>query len=394
MSDRPVVHVSPMGNLGNLMIQYMVARAIADFSGPARLSAIGLPLFGLEHAPIEGNFPATEVVTTHRVAVDRLAHALAAGRLQRVDIRTYGQRVENFLPAQAYRPVFSISGLEAQATQTGPDEVLCNIRQGDILDAHHPDYVLIPIDFYAMIVAESGLRPVFMGQLDESAYLLALRARFPDARFIPSAGPAADFERIRRSRFVIPAISTFSWLAAWLSDAERIFMPVLGLFNPLQNRGVNLLPIWDARFRFYVFPVHYAAPVAGFEQAHASIRGLWRQLPPEQLGELLHRLPPPRQKPTYLAAFDDNFYRQTHRDVAQAILEGHLPNARHHYETCGFAEGRAGFHLDRAWYCKEYPIAAVEIGQGEYWDPEHHWLETGRERNYRRTPECKRNQPC
>jgi hypothetical protein len=50
----------------------------------------------------------------------------------------------------------------------------------------------------------------------------------------------------------------------------------------------------------------------------------------------------------------------------------------------GFDEGRTGFALDRAWYCRTYPIAAVEIAQGEYWDADHHYLEAGRDRGYRR----------
>jgi hypothetical protein len=380
--EHPVVHVSRMGNLGNQMIQYMVARAVADHAGPARLSGIGLPSFGLHHPPIDGDFPATEIVTSHRVEVDRLARALAAGRLQRVDIRTYGQRLENFLPAQAYRNVFTADA--PQANGAAADELLCNIRQGDILDGHHPDYVLLPVDFYAALVEQTGLRPVFMGQLETSPYLDALRARFPAARFVPSAGAATDFERIKRARFIVPAISTFSWLAAWLSEAERIFLPVLGLFNPAQNRGVDLLPLHDPRYRFFQFPLHYASPVAFIDAAHASLRGLWRQMTPAALAALLAQIPPPRQKPKYLAAFDEGFYRNSHADIAAAVAEGHLPSGRYHYEMSGFDEGRIAFALDRAFYCREYPIAALEIAEGKCHDPEHHWLELGQDRGYRR----------
>jgi hypothetical protein len=317
-------------------------------------------LFGLHLPPIDGDFPATEIVTAPRVEVDRLARALATGRLQRVDIRTYGQRIENFLPAQAYRAVFTAAAPDAQGAADG--ELLCNIRQGDILDGHHPDYVLLPIDFYAELVELTGLRPTFMGQLEDSPYVDALRTRFPAARFVASAGAATDFERIRRSRYIVPAISTFSWLAAWLSDAERIFMPVLGLFNPAQNRGVDLLPLWDSRYRFFQFPVHYAAPVTGFAAAHAALHGLWRHLQPNCLAALLHRRPPPREKARFCAAFDEAFYRTEYPDIAAAIDAGHLPSG----------------------YCRRYPVAAMEIAQGAFWDPEHHWIGAGRERGYRR----------
>jgi hypothetical protein len=381
----PVVHISPMGNLGNQMIQYMAARAVAEFAGPARLSCVNLPPFGILHPVIEGDFPVTKIVTRPHVEVDRLAHALASGQLQRVDIRTYAQRIDNFLPAQAYRPAFAAREGVA-AAGAGDDELLCNIRQGDILDGHHPDYVLIPLAFYADLAARTGLRLVFMGQLEDSLYMAALRARFADARFVPSAGAAVDFERIRQSRFIVPAISTFSWLAAWLSDAERIYLPVLGLFNPLQNRSVDLLPLRDPRYVFYQFPVHYGVPVAEFAAAGAAVAGLWRQLQVAELAALMHRIPAVRLKPQYLAAFDEGYYRAAHPDIAQAVADGHLPSGRHHYESCGFDEGRIAFALDRAWYCQTYPIAAVEIADGGWQDPEQHWLEVGRGRGYHATP--------
>ena len=77
--------------------------------------------------------------------------------------------------------------------------------------------MLIPPDFYEALLAETGLAPVFMGQIEDTPYLRTLRTRFPKARFLPSLGAAMDFARIRAARFIVPSISTFSWLAAWLS---------------------------------------------------------------------------------------------------------------------------------------------------------------------------------
>jgi hypothetical protein len=382
MRPTPVIHISTMGNLGNQMIQYAAAHALAARLGAARFSNVNLPPFGILHPVIAGDFPASDIVTGHTVELDRLAAALAAGTLQRVDIRTYAQRMENFLPPQAYAAVFRQRGPVPDTA--GPDELLCNIRQGDILDGHHPDYVLIPPDFYAELAAETGLRPVFMGQLEDTPYLRALRTRFPQARFLPSLGAAADFARIRHARHIVPAISTFSWMAAWLSEADSIFQPVLGLLNPAQNRGVNLLPLDDPRYRFTQFPIHYGFKVAHHAAAHAALRGLWRFMPADRLRALLARVPPPRQKAQYLAAFDETYYQAVNPDIAQAVAAGHLPSGRHHFEMCGFDEGRSAFALDRGWYCRTYPIAAVEIAQGDFWDADQHYLEVGRDRGYRR----------
>ena len=104
---------------------------------------------------------------------------------------------------------------------------------------------------------------------------------------------------------------------------------------------------------------------------------------PNCLATLLHRTPPSRQKAHFCAAFDEAFYRAAHPDIAGAIEAGHLPSGRYHYETCGFDEGRAAFALDRAAYCRRYKVAAMEVAQGDFWDPEHHWIEVGRARGYR-----------
>ncbi|MCC6736670.1 MAG: hypothetical protein IT534_11175 [Bauldia sp.] len=48
------------------------------------------------------------------------------------------------------------------------------------------------------------------------------------------------------------AVSTFSWLATWLSPrAETIALPVAGLFHPAARPDIDLLPIDDQRYRLY-----------------------------------------------------------------------------------------------------------------------------------------------
>ena len=375
-----LIQVSPMGNVGNRMIQYLAALALASRVPDARVVQIHLPEWGIQIPPVPDNGDRTEVVTTPAIELDRLAAALRAGALDRVDVRTYAQRVGNFLLPAAYRELFPAPAVQG----TGEGELLCNIRQGDILDARHPDYVLLPIEFYADLTAQTGLAPVFMGQLDESVYLHALRARFPAARYLPSQGPVADFACIRASRHIVPAVSTFSWLAAWLSEAQTIHLPVAGLFNPAQARSTDLVPLDDPRYRFIAFPHHYAVPVACFAEAHAAIRRLWREMRPDALRALLSRTPPQRDPDAYLAAYDEVGYLLLYRDVAGAVTGGHMPDGRHHFVRYGFAEGRLPFLMDGARYCTAYPIAAIELAQGEAWDPADHWIRFGRERGYQR----------
>ena len=380
MSRQPVIQVSPMGAVGNRMIQYIAALALAARVPGVRLEKVHLYEWGIQIPPTPTDPTRTIVATDPVLDLVGMAAALREGAADCVEIRTYAQRMGNFLPHGAYRDLFG-GPSDAGA---GPDELLCNIRQGDVLDARHPDYVLIPIDFYAELVERTGLRPVFMGQLEQTPYMDALRARFPQARYQPSQGAIADFAYIRGSRAIVPAVSTFSWLAAWLSDANRIFMPVLGLFHPLQARSTQLLPLDDPRFRFTLFPHHYAVPVADFAAAHASIRGLWRAMPADRLRRLLTAKVPQRDPGAHVAAFDESFYLNRYGDIAEAVAGGGLPSGAHHYRHFGFREERDPCAVDRAWYCQTYPIAAVELGQGDAFDPVDHWITLGRERGYRR----------
>ncbi len=376
----PVVQVNPMGALGNRMIQYLAALALVARVPGARLAKIHLPEWGIQVPPDDEATEPSVVVRAAALDLAGLADALRSGALRRVVIETYAQRLGNFLPPASYRGLFGGPG----GRGAGEGELLCNIRQGDILDGHHADYVLLPIDFYAEVIERTGLAPVFMGQLEPSPYMDALRARFPHARYVPSQGAAADFATIRASRHVVPAVSTFSWLAAWLSDAQSVHMPVVGLFHPLQARATDLLPLDDARFQFTVFPFFHAVPVAGFAAAHAAVRQLWRLMPADAVRALMARVAPARERGATLAVFDEGFYLARYPDVAASVAGGHMPSGRHHFEFCGFEEGREAVRVDAAWYCAAYPIAAVELGEGVARSAAEHWVSVGRARGYRR----------
>ena len=99
-------------------------------------------------------------------------------------------------------------------------------------------------------MSEAGLQPVFVEQLEDNWYDRVLRDQFRNAHYL-SGGPIEDFQTMRGARHMVLAVSSFSWLAAWLSDrAEVIHMPVAGLFNPAQRSDIDLLPEADPRWHF------------------------------------------------------------------------------------------------------------------------------------------------
>jgi hypothetical protein len=63
-----------------------------------------------------------------------------------------------------------------------------------------------------------------------------------------------DFDFVLASRNIALSVSSFGWWPAWLSDAETIFYPLAGIFDPgwtgQKKRRIDLAPRGDARFRF------------------------------------------------------------------------------------------------------------------------------------------------
>jgi hypothetical protein len=379
----PVFHLEPKGQLANLMIEYMVALKFADMAGGCRISNIAMPAWGIAHPPEASPGPTVVERREQRIDLTGFADQLWAGKIRRVEWSGFGQRMENFLPPARYRTVFA-SPFKAPMGY-GPEYLVCPIRAGDILDASNPDYVLTPVEFYRDIVALTGLIPVFIGQTQPNAYMDRIRAAFPDAIVrAPQDDPLVDFETIRQSRNLVIGVSTYSWLASWLSPtADTIFLTVSGLFNPMQKTDVDLLPFGDDRYKFFLFPINYAVRLEHHAELHRRIAPYWRQMSHAALRQLFDAAPRfPRDRDQALDAFDPAFYLANNRDVAAVAEELGPGFARDHYAQHGFPERRLPFRLDPVWYASQYPLAAFEVAQGDYVEFAQHYMMIGKARGY------------
>ncbi len=381
---RPVVHLFPVGDIGNQMIRAMAALRIAREVEDCRLSNIQLPQWGMNHPnipPSGGLSVRFDHPRIMELPAEQMVQNLRAGNLERVEIASYAQHMRNFLPVEAYRESFPDLG--ADAPSFGADSIVINIRGGETLREAHPDYTLVPVEFYREIVSASKLQPVFMGQLEENPYLAELRGAFPQATFIPSRGPLHDFSLIRRAHNIVVAVSTFSWCAAFLSRAARVVLPVTGFYSPAQFPEIDLLPLEDARYEFHLFPVNYAVPVEEFARAHRAIQGHWRRVTPDELAAIRRRWPRvPVDKERFVELFDTQYYLSTYPDVRAAVSSGARASALDHYVKEGFYQRRLPFRFDRVAYVRKYVDVAVAIAAGEYAHPLHHFVERGRDAGY------------
>jgi hypothetical protein len=384
--SRPVFHLEPMGRLANLMIQYMVAMKFATMVDDCRISNIAIPAWGIDHPLIDpsgGN--EIEIANKEQhINLSGLADQVRQGEISRVAWTGFGQRMENFLPPDLYQDVFASPFPDRMGY--GADFLVCPVRAEDILDASNPDYVLTPVEFYRDIVDLTGLTPVFIGQTRPNAYMGRIRNAFPDAIFRePQDNPLVDFETIRQSRHLAIGVSTYSWLAAWLSrSAETIYLPVNGLFNPMQKQDVDLLPFGDHRYRFFLFPINYAVPLERHAEAHRRIAPYWREMPHAALRQQFDAAPRfARDLNQALAVFDNDFYLNKNADVAERARTFGPAFGRAHYILWGFQEGRLPLRFDPEWYASEYPMAAFEVAQGDSANLPDHYIAIGKARGYR-----------
>jgi hypothetical protein len=193
-----------------------------------------------------------------------------------------------------------------------------------------------------------------------------------------------DFDMIRQASNIAVGVSTFVWLAAWLSHADNIFMTVSGLLNPMQAIRNDLLPLGDARYHFWLFPLNYGVPLFEHAAVHQRIAPYYRLVTHEIL--LRQRAEAPRVERSLeplLAALDEDHYLSTYSDVVDSIRAGIFASGREHYIRHGFAEQRLPFPLDRRWYAVQYPLAAMEVAQCDYADFAHHYVVVGKLRGYR-----------
>jgi hypothetical protein len=258
-----LIRIVNAGDTGNRMFQYMFCRMLQYRVSNCVVYGYDMPMWDLVSsydAPLPHD--TMRVKGGHEMDVDAIVEFLRQGENRGLEFAGYAQRLEYYGQPDLMASFFHVPSRYRRLT--GSDCLLIHVRAGDILSgSSNADYVPVPITFYESIVARTRLRPVFMGQLEPTWYTAALQKRFPTATFLPQSTALEDFALLNSAANIAIGVSTYSWLAAWLSPiARNIHVPVLGLLNRRQRPDINLLPLADDRYSFYEFPVRrwHASP--------------------------------------------------------------------------------------------------------------------------------------
>lgn len=379
------IRVCAKGNPGNISLMFLTALKMQQALGFGTIANVELPLFDIKipdyRQGLAGLHDRIHTNSKHfgYLPISGLRDVIPQTNASFLNLEGYCQHMDNFpdLKSLDYDKLFpSLSGNEGGKE----DEIVISMRGGDVLEGIHPHYGLIPPEFYQFIINKTKKKPVFYGQLTPSPYMDEIRARFPSATYVSSRGVSQDFDYLRKSKHIILSISTFSWLAAWLSKDSKIYFPVLGMLNPFQHQSM-LLPFNDDRYEFYLFPVCFSTHVNRYKEYLDPIRESWEYI---DHNALFNGIP----KPNYLIndclrALEPMHYVEMYKNSHKYE---ELKNLWHtygrtglynHYMEFGFFENTEVFAIDLMYYIQKYPHVAKEIVQSKYTSINDHYLKKG-----------------
>ena len=250
---RHVVEVHYMGRLGNRLFEYAFGRLLAEDLG-ARFVAppiAGFPRARARRAPwlMRRSRPSVTIKNhwldpQERAALKSEPYIQLRGYFQRVEYyREHRERIADWFyrPRRSPLPERSLTiHLRTGLWQRGEE-------------VPHPGYPALPLSYYHRILDERPWSAVYLvcEHADDpiAAQLLAIPGVTHEER-----SHLDDFDFLLASRNIALSVSSFGWWPAWLSQAETIFYPLAGIFDPdwvgHQKRRIDLAPRGDARYRF------------------------------------------------------------------------------------------------------------------------------------------------
>ncbi|MBV9763083.1 MAG: hypothetical protein JO340_21150 [Acidobacteriaceae bacterium] len=134
-----------------------------------------------------------------------------------------------------------------------PRDLTVHIRSGDIwwnpaTQPPHASYCALPFSFYREVITLENWRRIYV-VTEDPADLMAMKLAREYGAEIVSHDVFQDFCFLRESTNVVLAVSTFSWLASYLSKADRIYVPLAGLFHSGVRPDIDL-HARDPRYRY------------------------------------------------------------------------------------------------------------------------------------------------
>ncbi|MGH8065688.1 MAG: alpha-1,2-fucosyltransferase [Candidatus Entotheonellia bacterium] len=257
-----VIHLLYHGRLGNNLFQYCFGRVLAE---ELQCALLARPIPGFEHATslhlesacgvcereiglrqerADSRIQLQEKGGVSHLRFDEILPCLRSGKARKRITIDYGC----FLHVPFYRDY--VDQIRHRWLRI-PDRfrihenaLTIHIRSGDIWQENiskepHDSYCALPFSFYETIVKQRAWQHIHVVTEDCNDPMVRKLSHCYGASIV-SGTAFEDFSFIKSSKNIVLAVSTFSWFAAFLSQARTIYYPLAGLFHRGIRPDVNL----------------------------------------------------------------------------------------------------------------------------------------------------------
>ena len=129
----------------------------------------------------------------------------------------------------------------------GTHDIVLNFRGTDL------SWAQMPLSYYRWILDKEPFDKLWIVTEDSNhPTVLKLLDCYPGE--VLSNGPINDFKFVMSAKKIIMSVSTFCWMAAWLSDADKIYFPLGSPYPLFDKENDRRLIVTDDQRYVYVKP--------------------------------------------------------------------------------------------------------------------------------------------
>jgi len=206
------------GRMGNHLFVYCFCRILAEEIG-LRLFADSIPGFPGTQQFVDGDVIHAPVRVIDGCEVVDFEKLISERKKERICVRGYVQRAEYYVSRRDR--IREWLALDDPEVRPGDNDLVIAVRLGDFV---RMGWVL-DFSYYRGILARHRFDNIWITS-DEFDHPYLKRFRRYGVKYC-KGDPLTHFKFIKAARQIVLCGSTFSWWASFLSDAHRIFFPVL-----------------------------------------------------------------------------------------------------------------------------------------------------------------------
>jgi len=219
-----MIKVNFLGRLGNNMFEYCLGRILAEQLECGLVSPTIQGFIGTENINSEKGSrdePAIQL-TGHVIDLDAVINncnnknIVLSGYFQRYEYyKNHKDKIREWMHIDDY-----------DVGQTNND-IIAHVRLGDDITYFHPEHpYIMPMDYYDKILENVSFDRLYICSEPETIDSEHIKKFDKYDPIILHGDTLEDFRAIKSFNKIIVPQSTFSWWAAFLSNASEIFMPI------------------------------------------------------------------------------------------------------------------------------------------------------------------------